>query len=75
MFIVFNGISSSRWRSNICMQRIIKFLNLVIAESISAAQDHSKMGETTRKKFSSNSFSEKRSTEALEVKEMEKCEN
>ena len=26
------------------------------------------MGQTTRKKFSSNSFSEKRSTEALEVK-------
>lgn len=34
------------------------------------ALNHSKMGQTTRKKFRSNSFSEKRSTEALEVKKI-----
>lgn len=57
-------------------QKVIKFLNLVYKRknlsSLRLILNHSKMGATTRKKFSSNSFSEKRSTEALKVREERK---
>lgn len=69
----FYGIPSRWW--NIGGTKVIKFLNLLYKKHFSIFRsNHSKMGQTTRKKFSSNSFSEKRSAEALKVNR-EKREN